>query len=187
MAALHWMKQGGRLPYAIIHVHHNTGDYANCAMEFVERTYTKYCFDLFVKNVVTTPPAGESKEAWWRTERYRLFQEVLEDTGKQYPIVLAHNLDDCVEQYVMKTCIKPGKTQIIPYNGPANTIRPFRTWKKSEIIDYATRNNIEWIEDPSNKDPKYLRNNIRINLIPLIAGMNPAIYNQVKKLVLESP
>lgn len=184
MSALYWMKQGGRLPYAIIHVHHNTGDYADRALEFVKRTYSEYCFDLFVKNIKDVPPKGESKEAWWRTERYKLFQEVLDETGKDYPIVLAHNLDDCVEQYLMKTCIRLSNNKLISYNGPANTIRPFLTWKKSEIIDYAQRNNIEWVEDPSNTNTKFLRNNIRHNLLPLVTAMNPGIHAQIKKMIL---
>jgi tRNA(Ile)-lysidine synthase len=186
MSCLHWMKQGGRLPYGIIHVHHNTGDYADRALEFVERTYTEYCFDLFVKNVQGTPPKGESKEAWWRIQRYKLFQDVLDETGKDYPIVLAHNLDDCVEQYLMKSCVRISEKKLISYKGLSNTIRPFLTWKKSEIIDYAKRNNIEWIEDPSNTNTDFLRNNIRHTLLPLVIKMNPGIHNQVKKMILEA-
>lgn len=183
MSALHWMSKGNRMPYGIIYIHHNTGDYADCAMEFVKRAHTDYCFDLFIKYVQGSPPAGDSKEAWWRTERYKLFQEVLDETGKDYPIVLAHNLDDCVEQFIIKTCIRPGKALVIPYNGPSNTIRPFRTWKKSEIIDYAKRNNIEWIEDPSNQNTAFLRNKVRAEVVPVITSLNPGLYNQVKSLI----
>jgi len=185
MAILHWMAQGGRMPYVIIHVHHNTGQYADDALAFVTEAYKHYCFDLFVKKVTGVPPEGESKEAYWREQRYALFQEVLDDTGKKYPIVLAHNLDDCVEQYIMKTVLRPGKDLIIPYNGPSNTIRPFRTWRKDKIIDYAKRNNIKWIDDPSNKDIKFLRNWVRNILLPTIRLKNPGIYRQVKSLVLK--
>lgn len=185
MAILHWMAQGGRMPYGIIHVHHNTGAYADQALEFITTQYQKYCFDLFVKKVTGTPPDGESKEAYWREQRYALFQEVLDETNKDYPIVLAHNLDDCVEQYIMKTTLRPGKDLIIPYNGPSNTIRPFRTWRKDKIIDYAKRNNIEWLDDPSNKDIKFLRNWVRAVLLPIIRSRNPGIYRQVKSLVVK--
>ena len=100
------------------------------------------------------------------------------------PIVLAHNLDDCVEQYVINTVVRPSKTVTIRYNGPSNTIRPFRTWKKSDIIDYAKRNNLTYIEDPSNSDDSLTRNYVRHQIIPLILNVNPGLYTQVKEKVL---
>lgn len=185
MAVLKWLSLGNRMPYGIIHVHHNTGAYADKALEFISTSYQDYCLDLFVKKVKGHPPKGTSKEAWWRQKRYALFQEVLDETNKQYPIILAHNLDDCVEQFVMSTLIRFSKSTIIPYYGPSFTIRPFRTWKKTEIIRYATKHNLQWIEDPSNKDTRYLRNKVRHEIIPKLLEVNPGLYNHVKTLVME--
>ena len=184
MAVLKWLSAGDRFPYGIIHIHHNTGEYADQALKFVASAFQDYCFDLFVKRVKGSPPKGLSKEAWWREQRYNLFQEVLDDTGKDYPIVLAHNLDDCVEQYIISTLLRYSRNEVISYNGPSNTIRPFRTWKRSEIKAYALRNGLKWVEDPSNKNTKFLRNNVRINLIPRILAINPGLYNTIKKLIM---
>jgi tRNA(Ile)-lysidine synthase TilS/MesJ len=62
MSALHWLARGNRMPYAIIHVHHNTGAYADRALQFVAKHYQDYCFDLIVKHVKGVPPQGASKE-----------------------------------------------------------------------------------------------------------------------------
>jgi tRNA(Ile)-lysidine synthase len=184
MAVLHWLAKGNRMPYGIIHVHHNTGSYADQALAFVTQQYQNYCFDLFIRRVEAPMPAKVSKEAWWREQRYKAFQDVLDTTNKPYPIILAHNLDDCLEQFIISTTIRIKPNTIIPYNGPSNTIRPFRTWLKSEIIDYAKRNNIDWIEDPSNKNTNFLRNKVRHDVVPLIRKINPGIDKHIKNLII---
>ena len=47
-------------------------------------------------------------------------------------------------------------------------IRPLLNFKKSELQDYLKRNNLNWMEDPSNKSLTYLRNRVRLELIPLL-------------------
>lgn len=183
VSALHFLAQGRRKPKAIIHVHHNTGAYADTALQFVEEIYPQYSYQLIVKRVKGTPPPGASKEAWWREQRYNLFTEAKNDWNSELPIVLAHNLDDCVEQYVMSTMIRPKRNPIIQYNGPSNTIRPFRMWAKTEILDYARRNNLRWVEDPSNQNTDFTRNKVRHELLPMITRINPGIYKHVRKLI----
>jgi tRNA(Ile)-lysidine synthase len=185
MSSLHWLSKGGRMPYGIIHIHHNTGEYADKALKFVVENYQKYCFDLFVTKIKESPPSGFSKESWWREQRYRLIQELVDKTGKDYPTILAHNLDDCVEQYIMNTLIRMKRRDIINYNGPSNTIRPFRAWKKSEILSYAYKNKLEWIEDPSNRNTSFVRNKVRLELLPKILEINPGLYRFVKSLVIK--
>lgn len=183
-AALHWLSQGRRFPLGIIHVNHNTGKYADDAMEFVTSIASKYTSNTFVKKIKDPIPPRTSKEAWWRAQRYKLFNEVLEATGKPYPIVLAHNLDDCVEQYIMSTLVRIKRYPLISYYGPTNTIRPFRTWSRDQIKNYVISNKLSWIEDPSNSDTKYTRNMIRKDVVPLIKKLNPGIYNYVKSLII---
>lgn len=191
MAALHWLVRGGRMPYGIIYVHHNTGNYADEAMKLVSSEALKYGVNIFIHKITDTPPKGASKEAWWREQRYLAFDKLVLDDNtyndglrSDCPIVLGHQLDDCVEQYIMSTMIRIKKNPIINYHGPANTIRPFRTWKKSDILEYAKRNSVKWVEDPSNTNTLFTRNKVRHDLMPIITGMNPGIYKHVKRLIL---
>jgi tRNA(Ile)-lysidine synthase len=41
---------------------------------------------------------------------------------------------------------------------------------KSEIIKYAKKHRLEWIEDSTNENTKYLRNYIRKNITPGLSG-----------------
>lgn len=84
----------------------------------------------------------------------------------------AHHADDRIENFFMRIYQGAGifglidKDHII-YNG-INIIRPLFHAKKAELIEYLEKSEIKYIEDPSNKDPKYLRSNIRkwLSMIP---------------------
>lgn len=183
MCAMHWLSKGKRTPFAIIHINHNTGSHACEAADFVRNYAQDHKIDYHEYTVKGSPPKGTSKEAWWREQRYSLFQSLIADTKMNIPIVLAHNLDDCVEQYILSTMIRIKENKIIPYFGPCGTIRPFRTWKKSEIRAYAKRNEVPHIEDPTNDNTVFTRNYVRKNILPNIALLNPGIYRHVKTLL----
>jgi len=184
MSVLHWLSRsaGNRLE-GVIHFNHGT-EHGKDAQKFVKEHCLKNNYKLITNDPDETfghshPPSGMSKEQWWRDQRYMFFKYVSQDT----PIILAHNLDDCLEEYLM-CVISRGFLGTIPY-AHDNCIRPFRDWKKKDIISYAKRNNVEWIEDPSNKDTKYKRNFIRSNLVGTAMEVNPGLYRLVRKVILE--
>ena len=57
----------------------------------------------------------------------------------------------------------------------AKVVRPLLFANKQEIRDYLQQNKIQFREDSSNKEEKYLRNKIRLKLMPLLQEMNPSI------------
>ena len=52
---------------------------------------------------------------------------------------------------------------------------------RDEIVRYVESNDLKYREDSSNSSDKYLRNNIRHNLIPLLKEMNPSIGKSISK------
>ncbi len=58
-----------------------------------------------------------------------------------------------------------GPRGLIGYTQP-HILRPFINKTKEEIVQYALDNGLLWREDSTNLDPKYLRNYIRLNIIP---------------------
>ena len=52
-------------------------------------------------------------------------------------------------------------------------VRPLLDCSKSEILKYATGEQINYVEDETNSDTVFLRNNIRHNVIPLMQTLNP--------------
>ena len=51
-------------------------------------------------------------------------------------------------------------------------------FSRAEIESYATAENLEWKEDSSNKSNKYLRNALRLDVIPELEKINPNFFSQ---------
>ena len=58
--------------------------------------------------------------------------------------------------------------------------RPLLEISKTDIQEYAEKQNISWVEDKTNTDEKYTRNNIRKNLVPSIFKINPNFDETIK-------
>jgi tRNA(Ile)-lysidine synthase len=69
-----------------------------------------------------------------------------------------------------------------------NIYRPLLKVSKSELVDYAKQNSLEWIEDPSNQDDSYDRNYIRSKVLPIFNRFPnfSKVLNQVMDLQKES-
>jgi tRNA(Ile)-lysidine synthase TilS/MesJ len=62
-------------------------------------------------------------------------------------------------------------------------LRPLLHLSKSDILMYAHHNKLKWREDSTNQDTKYLRNNIRHNLLSgLTAADRQALRNRINHL-----
>ncbi len=175
MAALHWLCMGRKVE-GVVHIHHNTGDFADKASDLVEDTACDSSLQFRGWKLSGDTPLYGSLEEYWRNARYSAFSEI------DAPVVVAHNLDDCVEEYVMNTMVR-GRMGTIPYEH-GNCIRPFRLWRRDSILDYCARKNIHYIDDPSNKDTKFKRNLIRHKVMPELLKLNPGLYKVVTKMII---
>jgi tRNA(Ile)-lysidine synthase len=77
-------------------------------------------------------------------------------------IVTAHHQDDDIETFFINLLRGTGiKGMLGIHPKKRNIIRPLLFARKDEIYDFLKENKIEYREDSSNKDDKYLRNKIR--------------------------
>lgn len=184
MAGLHFLNRVSGRVAAVVHVHHNTGDFADRSESLVENTCRGLGIPFMGMRLTTSPTKGESKEAFWRDHRYSFFDYCSKTTG--CPIVTCHNLDDCLEEYVMNTVIRFSEhKRFISPNGPSNTIRPFLCWKKADMEEYCRKNFLNFVSDPANLDTSYLRVKVRMEIVPVLVNANPGIYKQVSKALLK--
>ncbi len=64
-------------------------------------------------------------------------------------------------------------------------IRPLLTASKKQLIDYLVSRDLEWREDSSNQQKQYLRNKVRLDVMPLladIAGGENALFRRLQAL-----
>jgi tRNA(Ile)-lysidine synthase len=110
----------------------------------------------------------DSGENVLRKERYRIFEQVL---NKERPakIATAHHLDDQLETFLMRLFKGSGSKGLlgIPVQRPG-FIRPLLHCTREEINRFCSENNIQFREDSSNLLSNKLRNQVRLDLIPVI-------------------
>ncbi|WP_162555628.1 tRNA lysidine(34) synthetase TilS [Reichenbachiella versicolor] len=114
-----------------------------------------------------------------RELRYKWFDEIIEQFNLDY-LITAHHAGDQTEttlfNWTKGTSIK-GMRGILPKAG--KIVRPLIFATKSQILEYAKENNIEWREDQSNKSNKYHRNKLRNEIIPRLKEINPNIHQTI--------
>lgn len=103
------------------------------------------------------PDASEDKARQARYEYLRNVKDKYEASG----IITAHHQDDLIESALINILRGTGARGLISMPANKEILRPLLGVSKKEILDYATSNNIRWVEDSSNQDVRYLRNNIR--------------------------
>lgn len=125
--------------------------------------------------------------------RYQVFEKnaaLLLDSSENKKIffALAHNQNDQLETLIMRFLSGSsvsGRSGILNYrtielkNGTLNYVRPLLDVSRKEIETYLTAENVLWRTDSTNTDNKYLRNNIRNTLIPLLDENFPGWKNSV--------
>jgi tRNA(Ile)-lysidine synthase len=110
-----------------------------------------------------------------RRARYGFFKNAAKECRADR-IALAHNSDDLAETVLMRLirgCGLAGLKGIPPVRD--RHIRPLIETSRAVIVQYISKNRIEYREDSSNRKPDYLRNRIRVGLLPFIeSNYNPS-------------
>src|SRR5690606_8668128 len=97
-------------------------------------------------------------------------------------LVTAHHLNDQLETFLINLSKAAGINGLsgIPTNDNG-ILRPYLSFSKEEIYNYAKENNIDFREDLSNKKNDYLRNKIRNEIVPKLLETNDHFLENFKK------
>ena len=111
-----------------------------------------------------------SSESTARSARYQWMREQIEPGSI---LMTAHHQQDRAETFLfnlMRGAGSAGLSSLRPsrpfYN--ARLARPLLEFSKNDVLQYAQDQNLQWIEDPSNEDTSYSRNDIRKNVVPTL-------------------
>jgi tRNA(Ile)-lysidine synthase len=112
-----------------------------------------------------------------RDLRYQWFDEVCTEHSFDY-LATAHHLDDDVETFLINLSRGTGLRGLtgIPVMNK-KIIRPFLNFPRADILQYAKEKNSAWREDSSNQTTDYLRNKLRIEVIPRLKEVDPNLLN----------
>ncbi len=104
-----------------------------------------------------------------RKIRFQFFQTLLEKYDA-HKVALGHNADDQVETFLLNLFRGSGLRGLkgmLPIRD-GRVIRPLLEVWRSDIESFAIRHGVPYLIDSSNLQRKYLRNKIRLDLIPFI-------------------
>jgi tRNA(Ile)-lysidine synthase len=166
---LHQLK--GRAVSAI-HVHHGLSPNADAWAKFCRKLCKRWGVPLRVHRV-SVRKAGKGLEAAAREARYAAFNQ-----AKAEVIALAHNLDDQAETVLMNLLRGAGARGASGMAGRMRLrgkvfVRPLLGTTRKEILAYARKHELEWMEDESNADESLTRNFIRRSVAPLLESKFP--------------
>ncbi len=120
--------------------------------------------------VLEVQVAGDSEQAA-RSARYAAFEQGLRQAGADH-ILLGHTLDDQAEQVLLGLGRGSGTLSLAGMpaaRGPY--LRPLLSLSRTDIEQICRHESLAYWEDPSNTDPRYLRNRVRHELMPVLRAV----------------
>jgi len=146
---------------------HGTGPAASAAAALVAREGIRLGFD--VRSGHASLP--RATEAEWRAARWRFFRESALPGAR---VATAHTRDDQLETIVMRVMRDAGVRGLAGLAAESpHVTRPFLELSRATIRAYGNARGILFVEDPSNASPQYLRNRVRLDLLPAIDRVSP--------------
>jgi tRNA(Ile)-lysidine synthase len=116
---------------------------------------------------------GDGLEAAARTARYDFLRQTAERLGARF-VATAHTLDDQVETLLQRILRGTGLAGLVgipqtrPLSPSITLVRPLLAARRPEVLDYLAAIGQDFRTDASNLDPRFTRNRIRNELLPLL-------------------
>ncbi|HEV2655801.1 MAG TPA: tRNA lysidine(34) synthetase TilS, partial [Ktedonobacteraceae bacterium] len=111
-----------------------------------------------------------------RIARYRFLRTVAQSLPAPTRIAVAHHKDDQVETLLLHWLRGGGIASMVGLQArQQDIIRPLLSITHAETLAYCQQYQLEPLEDDSNTDPRFLRNRVRHELLPLLESLNPGI------------
>ena len=149
---------------------HRSGPAARVAAAHV--VDTARALGLPVHVGVAAAPGGS--EADWREARWSFLRQTA--AAHDAVIVTAHTADDHLETVVMRILRGAGARGLAGLLAPSpGVVRPLVGVTRATLEGHARAANLRWIEDPTNVSRRFLRNRVRLDLLPAIRSCDPRL------------
>ena len=165
-------------------LHADSGAWAErCALEAMELGVP-----LVQVRVDARPAAGESPEEAARKARYAALAGLLE--GGEV-LLTAHHADDQLETVLLQWLRGGGLRSVAGMPAVASFAagwhaRPLLGFSRGELHAWACEARLAWLEDPSNLDPRFDRNFLRLEVLPALRRRWPAAARTVGRVALQA-
>ena len=164
-----------RLGLRAMHVHHGLQASADDWAAHCARFCESLDVPLSIVKVSVDRDSGDGLEAAARKARYGAFESAL--TAGEV-LVTAHHRDDQAETFLLRALRGSGPDGLAAMR-PWRKFATGRHWRPlldtpcDDLLAYAQRHGLSWLDDPSNLDSRHDRNFLRNEILPLLRGRWP--------------
>ena len=161
-----------------VHINHNLSKHSKDWSLFCKEQCHKQGVEF--KSIDINLKTSSNVEENARKKRYNSLKS---DLSKNEVLCTAHHQEDQSETFLLQLFRGSGVAGLASMPkmksfADAILYRPFLNISKQLIVDYATKYNLDWVEDDSNKNLNFKRNLLRLEFIPkLESGFEGVIKN----------
>lgn len=148
----------------VAHINHGMRRDSDDDELFVKAATERYGFSFVSTRLRLGPSASEDTA---RRARHTWLDTVSREHGS-IPVATAHHRDDIIETVIINLLRGTGWRGLCSLTETAARKRPLIQWDKADVIQYALEHRLTWRDDSTNDNPRYLRNRIRMVVMPRI-------------------
>ncbi len=128
----------------------------------------------FERCSVSVAPGG-NLQARARDARYAALRQRARAVGAKY-LAVGHHQDDRAETVLLRLLrgAGPRGLAVLPPRA-GDVLRPMIRASRRDVTLHLTRHGVPSSQDPSNRDPRFLRSRVRHELLPLLQELSPGI------------
>ncbi len=145
-----------------------------------EQAARRLCAKLRIDLHVERPVLGEGNvQARARAARYRAAEELRRRLGADW-VATGHTRTDLAETLIYRLAVSPGTRPLLglpPRNG--SIVRPLHAISREETRAVAEEAGLPFHDDPTNASPRYARNRIRNEVMPVLEQIGPEIERNI--------
>ncbi|AKM84492.1 MAG: tRNA(Ile)-lysidine synthetase, tRNA(Ile)-lysidine synthase [candidate division Kazan bacterium GW2011_GWA1_50_15] len=162
----------------IVHVNHGLRPASKREAKLVQAYCAKYKLACSVETLRWPARLRQAKtrvEETARELRYQVLRKMISQLGARW-IVTAHNADDQVETVVFNFLRGSGVRGLGGMRTVSgDVIRPWLTVPKTALLKYVKQHRVPFAVDETNLQPRFTRNRIRHQLLPILRSYNPKV------------
>ena len=161
-------------------IDHGLRPEASAELELAARLADR-CRVPFATTRVLLEPGG-NLQARARAVRYQALRRAAE-TVDAAEVATAHHADDRAETLLIRLLrgTGPRGLGVLPPRS-GWLVRPLLRVRKAEVLRHLGRHGIEYASDPSNRDRRFLRVRVRLDLMPALLALSPRIVEHLNAL-----
>jgi tRNA(Ile)-lysidine synthase len=155
----------------VMHVNYGLrGEESDADAEFVEDLCAQFNLDFELRRVKVT---GGNFQEEARNERYRLAHEILEARNLS-TIITGHTADDVAETVLLNLARGTGLRGLAGIPPVRELVaRPLILQRRNDVLAYLEQLGQSYRTDDSNFRPKYARNRVRLEIMPILESLHP--------------